>query len=188
MKDNPTPDIIKDALLRLLETRSYKDITMSEIAAEAYIGRRTCYRYFSSKDEIMNYAMRQLVSEYARELLDPTFETFIDAARTHYSFCGRNSHFIELLAKSNVLYFIEDHIEEEFTRIAYSAKHGTMDIDPETLSRIRESPDYYEFLFKISGFWRVTLLWIKQKKKYTPEQMLDMTIHQFIRVREELYF
>ena len=41
MKDNPTPDIIKNALLRLPETRSYKDITMSEIAAEAYIGRRT---------------------------------------------------------------------------------------------------------------------------------------------------
>ena len=46
-------EYIRSAMLSLLREKDYADIQMTEIAARAHIGRRSLYRYFRSKDNIM---------------------------------------------------------------------------------------------------------------------------------------
>ncbi len=45
--------LIKNAFLKLLETKNYDEITLSEIAKHAQLTRMTLYRHFKSKEEII---------------------------------------------------------------------------------------------------------------------------------------
>lgn len=50
---NQTKKWIMEALLMLLTKKEYQDITISQIADKANLGRRTFYRYFQTKDHVM---------------------------------------------------------------------------------------------------------------------------------------
>ena len=57
--------IIMTATLELLKKKDYKDVQMKEIAETANIGRRTLYRYFGNKDEIMGSIVESLMEDLA---------------------------------------------------------------------------------------------------------------------------
>lgn len=54
-----------DALLTLMEEKSYEDISVSELAERAQYDRRTFYRYFKSKDDILCLYYAELLHEMA---------------------------------------------------------------------------------------------------------------------------
>ena len=57
--------IIMTATLELLKKKDYKDVQMKEITETANIGRRTLYRYFGNKDEIMGSIVESLMEDLA---------------------------------------------------------------------------------------------------------------------------
>ena len=54
-EENQTRRWIIEALLELLKHKDYHDITVSQIVDKAKLGRRTFYRYFKTKDEVIEY-------------------------------------------------------------------------------------------------------------------------------------
>lgn len=50
-----TKELIRDTLQKLLEEKDYAEISMKEIAKSANVGRRTLYRYFGTKDDIVRF-------------------------------------------------------------------------------------------------------------------------------------
>jgi len=54
--------MIADAFMRLLQNDSLEDITISQIAAEARMGRNTFYNHFQKKEDILRYVMKQLLT------------------------------------------------------------------------------------------------------------------------------
>lgn len=65
---------ICEALLNLMETNTFASITISEITNQAQLSRRTFYRNFESKEDVIQYFLKQLVEEYKRRLL--SYETY----------------------------------------------------------------------------------------------------------------
>ena len=51
---------IADAFFRLLEKKPYEAITVSEIARKADLSRRTVYRAFADKRDILMYLFERL--------------------------------------------------------------------------------------------------------------------------------
>ena len=60
-----TKDSIAEALVSLIEHNDYSEITIQEIAAICNISRRTVYRHFKTKDEILSYSFRSCVVKLA---------------------------------------------------------------------------------------------------------------------------
>ncbi len=56
---------IIEALYELLDKKDYHDITITRIVDKAELGRRTFYRYFKSKDEVIEYSTNLLMKEFA---------------------------------------------------------------------------------------------------------------------------
>ena len=64
-ENNQTKKRIIEALYELLDKKDYHDITISRIVDKAALGRRTFYRYFKSKDEVIEYSTNLLMKEFA---------------------------------------------------------------------------------------------------------------------------
>ena len=57
-------DLILDAAMRLLSGRGYTKTTMSDVAAEAAVGRGTIYWHFSSKDDLFYCLLEREVGKF----------------------------------------------------------------------------------------------------------------------------
>jgi AcrR family transcriptional regulator len=67
-KTEHTRAAIEMALIRLLATRAYDAITMTEIAEQADVAVRTVQRHFGSKDDILTAAVRYPAQALSDEL------------------------------------------------------------------------------------------------------------------------
>lgn len=63
-----TKQCIMEALLQLMRTQEYNDISITDITRRAGVSRMSYYRNYSSKDEILRDYMYQIIEEYVREL------------------------------------------------------------------------------------------------------------------------
>ena len=59
---------IISTLKELAPTRGFYGVTVDELAARTGISKRTIYRYFSSKEEIIGVVMEEFISETSRKV------------------------------------------------------------------------------------------------------------------------
>ena len=93
---------ITDALLVLMQDYPYNEITVKQILLESKLARKTFYRNFESKDDVLYSLLKSNLEEYfdivnnARgEVLDTIFE-----------FAERNRELLMLLDKNNMLHVV----------------------------------------------------------------------------------
>ena len=94
---------ISEALIRLMETKAYDDITVTEICRMAGVSRMTYYRNYSSKREIFSDYMKMIVDEFvrvqrAKDLKVRSYEMILAG---FLYFCNYE-RFIECLDQSNL--------------------------------------------------------------------------------------
>lgn len=59
---------IQNAFRKLLHDKPHSNLTVSELCAEAQIGRKTFYVYFESLNEFLEYTLEQVTKEYIKRL------------------------------------------------------------------------------------------------------------------------
>ena len=57
-RNQRTEDAIKDALLTLLQERSLRDLSVTEVARKAQVSRSTFYAHFNNLDEVREHVVR----------------------------------------------------------------------------------------------------------------------------------
>ena len=159
----PRQYIVK-ALFELLEHKNYHDITISRLAQKANISRRTFYRCFRTKDDVMKYTSALLMDEFADTLLKNHAADLKGIAQSYFEFWEHYIDILLLLKKQHLLYFLEDDMPALVRNTAVKIKH----IPPE-YERITPSADLekykYLFHFRLAGFWRLTLIWCEEKHR-----------------------
>ncbi len=63
-----TKQCIMEALLQLMHTQDYNEISITDITRRAGVSRMSYYRNYNSKDEILMDYMYQILREYVQEL------------------------------------------------------------------------------------------------------------------------
>ena len=168
--DNESKKFIADALLTLLEQNAYHNITIGQIAESAHIGRRTFYRYFKTKDEVMEYISSELMDRFADTVLKNHADNLKTIAKSYFEFWENHIDTLLLLKKAHLLYFIEDNLPMLIQQVAFKTKHASK----EALAALpAEQAELYLYMFhfRIAGFWRLTTLWCSETPRKTPEEM-----------------
>jgi AcrR family transcriptional regulator len=156
---NESKELIFEAFMQLLNEKKEEDITLTEIAETAGVGRMTIYRHFKEKEDILLYKVQQYY-EVARLQLHENNLTLLDLLEFRYKLIKESPH-IELFYKMNKLQSLFDAF-----RTIYSSDINT--VLPSTIAP-------YTIVFIISGMDAITNLWIQNGRKEHPKQMAQLT-------------
>lgn len=78
---------IREAFLKLVSESSYDELTVSALCAQAQIGRKTFYTYYSSLDNLLEEILEEITGEYLHAIKDYSApENIREITRKFYEF------------------------------------------------------------------------------------------------------
>ena len=111
MKIDEIEQYITDSLLLLMKNTPYEKITMESIAQKAGVSRRTIYRYFNNKSEILDMMFANTVKRYVDKIKDEMSGNG-NTLVTSFKFVLDNAEMFVLAYKNNMLSNITNTINE----------------------------------------------------------------------------
>lgn len=178
IEKNQTRLLIINSLLELLAKRNYDSITIHMIVDRAALGRRTFYRYFTTKDDAMEYITKLLMEEFANTIINRHASDMEAVTIAYFRFWEQYIDILLLLKKAHLLYFIEENLETHIFNVARKVKHIPDYMPAEMLTEIYEKYKY-EFSIKLAGFWKATIIWCEETPRKTPEEMARLIAELF---------
>lgn len=163
------------ALFELMEKKNYTSITIRELAITADYDRKTFYRHFSSKEDILKLYCSNILREMAimeKELGTLTFYTGIVS---YFRFWQQHKNFLYLLEKHDLLYFLEsNHVELIYEYVG-------REVQPEIPINLTQAQNFskYSVLFTFGGLWSILIHWIENKCQETPEELTEYVLDFF---------
>lgn len=91
------------ALLTLMNQYDYKEITVTQIAQEAQLSRKTFYRLFSDKDEILALFFEGLFQECFSQIKAQGAKHYWNVVQLFFDFWEERKDLLSLLQKNNLL-------------------------------------------------------------------------------------
>lgn len=168
---------IRESMISLLKEKEYSKIRMKEIAENAHIGRKTLYRYFDGKEQIIKYIAESLMDCFTKEIQAQKELTLPKVTYAFFFFVKSNREELLLLKKTGLLGYIEDHLFELVTQVASKTKYRGK--TPEEVAKIQKeaSPqDRYALYYTLAGYWRIGMAWITEENRETPEEMAEIAV------------
>lgn len=166
-----TKEIIKCTLLNLLKEKDYCDIQMKEIAETANVGRRTLYRYFQTKDDIVRFIADSLMDEFAEALLENHAAGLLQISEIYFSFWEKNIDIFHCLDNNHLLHYIEDDLARYIMQVALKTKYKDENMDLDQMLVLVSEEQKSSFNFIIAGYWELTKRWMREENRRTPEEI-----------------
>ena len=172
LKDSFNPSSLRskaeicNALLRLMEDHPYEEITVKQIALEAKLVRKTFYRNFDSKEDVLETILDKLIYEYRSQLIVSNKMMPLDVI---FNFCTQHKDLLLLFDKNNMMYRIQQKLNdailvkhEEFIALGLVSTEFFCGLDPK-----------YQILFNIGGIWNVICHWTHDGMKDDSKQIIE---------------
>lgn len=158
---------LTNALLALMEEKEFKNISITEITAKADLSRRTFYRVFGTKEDVLIYYTDKLYSEFLLLLKQETDRRFTVIVKLYFQFWYRNKHFLELLRHSGMLMFMTDQYFKLFPEVFQIVKaNNPLIYNAEALS--------YAMAFSVGGMLSILIKWTEDGMVKTPEEIMQL--------------
>ena len=147
---------ITKALLKLMGKYPYSEITVTQIVMETDLVRKTFYRNFTSKDDVLDSIINSAIIEYT----DALTESDEDPLTVIFTFCEKNKKLLKLLHKNNMLYLLLLKLNE------------TTDKEKNPFAKLMTGlePDYL-IAFNIGAVWNVIFKWVDRGMTDSPEKI-----------------
>lgn len=166
-----TKDEIANALCSLLETEQYDVITIQEIADSCSVTRRTLYRHFKTKDEILHHCFKGCATQFSTYIATHAPKDYREFCVVYFSFWIENMNMLTILNKSGIMYRFASEFESLVMMMSSQIGH----VSPEENAKLHENSKYkYHFAYRTAGFWHVTELWSQSSPLLSPEEMADI--------------
>jgi len=150
---------LMDALLALMEKRSFESITVTDITKKAGVARLTFYRHYESKEQIIEDYYSDTFNRFIEEITQASKVANRDALCRCFEYWRQEEKVVKTLVRHNMKDLLYDNIESYFRCID---GHG--------------SSFYNAFQKKFIGGGLITALieWVLNPQGYSAEEMADM--------------
>ena len=163
---------ITDALLKLMEKYPYNEISVKQIVLEADLVRKTFYRNFDTKDDVLYSYIRRILIDY----FDVVNNAKSDALTAIFAFAVNNKKLLLLLDKNDMLYVVLLCMNEFILSLK---DQQNPELNPFAVLFEGLDSDYLITL-NTGGIWNVISLWVRRGMKDDPED-IKRTLSSYIR-------
>ena len=150
--------MIADALFSLMKRKPFQQITITEICEEAAIGRKTFYRNFELKEDVVDFWLDLRSAEYERDYLSVPLEE-----KLYYHCLFLKKHTEELI----ILYHNGLHplVEQKFSIFL-----------PDTMPIWSEDPveQEYRSQYIIAGIEAIVRVWVTRGFQESVEEIVEI--------------
>ncbi|WP_243156368.1 TetR/AcrR family transcriptional regulator [Clostridium sp. C8-1-8] len=167
-KTNPIAEQSKrwlvKALIELMQEKPYSSISVKEIADKAQLSRRTFYRNFNIKEDLLTEYANYLFKEYMDALKELTNLNISDLFIVYFKFWNNHLKELKLFKKNHLFYSLMEQINlfiSHFNTIPNVKWH---DYD-------NQAEEEYISFYNIGGLWNVLSNWIDHEDRESPEEM-----------------
>jgi AcrR family transcriptional regulator len=164
---------IMASLLKLLSEKPYSKITITEIASAAQLARRTFYRNFDSKEDILDMYIQKLCDEYTNLLKEEKRLKIQIVAKVYFAFWNKHLDFLILMEKNDLLYMVLQKYNQYLPLI-----HKKFNDNKEEYQN--NNTLEYVLAFSAGGFWNMLIKWVHEGAKKTPNEMAEL-INEILR-------
>lgn len=163
---------ITDTLLQLMKSHPYREITVKQIILEAHVARKTFYRNFSSKDDVLDSYMNSIMLQYKRSLQQLGNCLLSGVLDTIFSFCRQNRELLLLLRDNNLTYLL---LEKWNTFIPILHEQIVGD-DSTLFASFSQKQVSYIIACNVGAVWNIIMKWIENDMEDTPEQIKEIIL------------
>lgn len=94
---------LAEALLTVMELYDYREITVTQIAQEAGLSRKTFYRLFRDKDQVLDLVFEGLFQECFARIKSLELRHYWDVVQVFFDFWEERRELLALLGKNKLL-------------------------------------------------------------------------------------
>jgi AcrR family transcriptional regulator len=158
---------IGDALLSIMETKSFAEISITEITERAGVSRLTFYRNFKSKEDIVRSLLSRITKDWTAKMDSFNGEegTARELISDMFRMLDRNRRYLKLLFISGL-----EHIYTEFMMPYFNMLIGRS-VKPENM-------DHFHMCFLSGGMLNVTVEWINDPRDMSAAELTEHIISQ----------
>ena len=165
-KINPSAKLskewISESLLDMLAVKPLYSISISEIAENAKVDRRTFYRHFKSKDDVISYCIHRVSKQYEEIILQYNINNTYSFAKAIFKTLEIMKENLKILYKQNLLDLFLTNFETIYEKYQYQY------VASEIL--ILDNIDYIMAYWRC-GFTNIVKKWIVDGCLYSPNKM-----------------
>ena len=155
-----------NALLHLMEQYSFKEITITQLAQEAELSRKTFYRLFTDKETLLSYQFENLYTECLEKMKSHNIRHYWDIVQCYFNFWEEHRQMLILFRKNALLSVLFDG--------AYQYSFGIF-------SQIRSQEIIQEFsvplpylqAYSIGGIHSMLLKWVENGMEIPSCELID---------------
>lgn len=156
--------MIADALIRLMETDSFDQITITQICQEALITRQTYYRNFQSKEDILRFRIHEYLQNYSAQ-----HEFTADVSASTYRLFSEfpiPKELLRLIHSQNLTFLLEQEMSGFIRKSSKKIQ----------FKHLLDSDKYDDYLtqFIANTLLAILLTWVRHDFVETPQELSQL--------------
>lgn len=153
--------VITESLLSLMKKYPYAEITVKQILLETDISRKTFYRNFLSKDDVLNSFINTILQDYVNAIQQQQQKySLLQTLDLIFDFCEKNKEILFILRDNRLLYLLLEKLNvlilNEHNR--YISESQENHLESQLLTE-------YIIYFNIGGVWNLIVHWIENNMR-----------------------
>lgn len=161
---------LEEALFDLLATKkSLQNISIAELSEHAQIARRTFYRYYHSKEQVLTNYLDRLIQDYISKLQTEKLTNFEDLVNLFFQYWSQYTELLKILQDANLLVLI---LQRFYDRLP--AAYTTV-MAPWHVTNSNQRQITYDSRFIVGGLYNIFDEWLKGDCQEMPVNELVTT-------------
>ncbi|MBP3544435.1 MAG: TetR/AcrR family transcriptional regulator C-terminal domain-containing protein [Lachnospiraceae bacterium] len=154
--------MIETALFKLMEKKEFSQITVSELALQADVARRTFYRLYESREDVLQEFFRKLCESYKSTYKPLKGYEITQVAKDYFGFWYQYREVLLRMHKSG----LDEMLYYEISKASLSVVRNRVSDEA-----MKDSPEITYFaMYSVGGFINLLRHWIVGGMKEKPEE------------------
>ena len=145
---------IGNALFTLMKVYHFREITVTQLTQEAELSRKTFYRLFSDKDEVLNIVFDTLFYEFFAQIKTRNIRHYWDLVQLYFDFWESRKKMLFLLGKNDLLGRMFEYVHRSAEKIFIAVRTS------EKAEEFAE-PLPYLLAYSVGGMHSMLIKWVE---------------------------